>query len=582
MRTCKEILEEVKLKQYQLGGYYNNPYTYNSQFNFLPSYILPEIGQIALDYKNDFKDNKKSGEQIKGERRDKLIGLGVNTLAGTLGAISNVNYNQNQLKRQQELQIPNYTQVPYDDRYNSGLTDYYQPNQVGGIPQRYKDLGFTKVDTPKRTPNASKSHAVVIKDDGDYRLIRFGQQGVSGSPKKEGESDSDRKRRESFKARHAENIAKGKTSAAWWSSKIKWQVAGIVDNQIITPITPKDILGYKDNSPYKNEPYLDINSNVISMLGVSKPLMAYPNNDEPVLMQPNQEYYFPNSTKVREVPVYQNGGININRENKGIFTEKAERNRMGVQQYANYVLSHKDDFNLKTRQQAQFSSNSRNFQHDAGGTVQGILQYHKSQVGEEIKYENQEDGLTGQYNYIDYSEDEKQNELDDQDFWKTIEDENNLMFTMSESLKEELRIRSRDREINLDIPNNIPQNLQGSSIAVRHNNPGNIKFGEFSKQYGAVKGEYSQREKDGTYYSYFPTIQAGLAAQRALLTSKNYRDLTVPQALSKWADGTYTNQKFINMFGNKKIKDLSEQELAMLQKEQIKNEDINLYKQIYK
>ena len=54
------------------------------------------------------------------------------------------------------------------------------------------------------------------------KLIRFGQQGVSGSPKREGESTADRKRREAFKARHASNISKGKMSAAWWSAKVKW------------------------------------------------------------------------------------------------------------------------------------------------------------------------------------------------------------------------------------------------------------------------------------------------------------------------------------------------------------------------
>lgn len=101
---------------------------------------------------------------------------------------------------------------------------YIQPMYKNGgtIPDRYKEMGFTKVNTPKKTPNASKSHAVLIKDKGKYRLIRFGQQGVTGAPKKEGESESYRNRRKSFKARHAKNIAKGKTSAAYWADKVKW------------------------------------------------------------------------------------------------------------------------------------------------------------------------------------------------------------------------------------------------------------------------------------------------------------------------------------------------------------------------
>jgi hypothetical protein len=54
------------------------------------------------------------------------------------------------------------------------------------------------------------------------KTIRFGQQGVSGSPKKEGESKSYAARRNSFKARHAKNIAKGKMSAAYWADRVKW------------------------------------------------------------------------------------------------------------------------------------------------------------------------------------------------------------------------------------------------------------------------------------------------------------------------------------------------------------------------
>jgi hypothetical protein len=82
---------------------------------------------------------------------------------------------------------------------------------------------FAGYNQPKRTPShPKKSHAVAAKEGDKVKLIRFGQQGVSGSPKKEGESEAYRKRRESFKARHAKNIAKGKMSAAYWSSVTKW------------------------------------------------------------------------------------------------------------------------------------------------------------------------------------------------------------------------------------------------------------------------------------------------------------------------------------------------------------------------
>lgn len=88
---------------------------------------------------------------------------------------------------------------------------------------RLKRAGVTGFNKPKRTPNhPTKSHVVVAKEGSQIKTIRFGQQGVSGSPKKQGESASYRKRRESFKARHAKNIAKGKMSAAWWANEWKW------------------------------------------------------------------------------------------------------------------------------------------------------------------------------------------------------------------------------------------------------------------------------------------------------------------------------------------------------------------------
>jgi hypothetical protein len=86
-----------------------------------------------------------------------------------------------------------------------------------------KNAGVSGVNKPKRTPqHPSKSHVVVAKEGSKVKTIRFGQQGVSGSPKKEGESAAYRKRRESFKARHADNIKKGKMSAAYWADKVKW------------------------------------------------------------------------------------------------------------------------------------------------------------------------------------------------------------------------------------------------------------------------------------------------------------------------------------------------------------------------
>ena len=88
---------------------------------------------------------------------------------------------------------------------------------------RLERAGVEGFNKPKRTPShPTKSHVVVAKEGDEIKTIRFGQQGVSGSPPRENESKADAARRAAFKARHAANIAQGKLSAAYWANKVKW------------------------------------------------------------------------------------------------------------------------------------------------------------------------------------------------------------------------------------------------------------------------------------------------------------------------------------------------------------------------
>ncbi len=87
---------------------------------------------------------------------------------------------------------------------------------------RLKRFGLSGFNKPKRTPNhPTKSHVVLAKEGDKIKLIRYGQQGVSGAGKNP-QTEKDKARRRSFKARHAKNIAKGKMSAAFWANKTKW------------------------------------------------------------------------------------------------------------------------------------------------------------------------------------------------------------------------------------------------------------------------------------------------------------------------------------------------------------------------
>ncbi len=87
---------------------------------------------------------------------------------------------------------------------------------------RLARAGVSGYNEPKRTPDhPTKSHVVVAKEGDQIKTIRFGQQGVSGAGKHP-KTAAEKARRKSFKARHAENIEKGKLSAAYWADKVKW------------------------------------------------------------------------------------------------------------------------------------------------------------------------------------------------------------------------------------------------------------------------------------------------------------------------------------------------------------------------
>ena len=83
-----------------------------------------------------------------------------------------------------------------------------------------------KCNSPKSEPVGDsltgKSHVVKACSGGKEKLIRFGQRGVKGSPKKKGESKEYASRRNRFQTRHAKNIARGPMSAAYWANKVKW------------------------------------------------------------------------------------------------------------------------------------------------------------------------------------------------------------------------------------------------------------------------------------------------------------------------------------------------------------------------
>ena len=101
---------------------------------------------------------------------------------------------------------------------------------------RLERAGVSGYNTPKRTPNHKTKKAVVaVRDKGKIKIIRFGAQGMGHNYSKEA--------RKSFKARHAKNIRKGKTSAAFWANKVFW--AGKGGSKKMPPKSQKHVKGIK-------------------------------------------------------------------------------------------------------------------------------------------------------------------------------------------------------------------------------------------------------------------------------------------------------------------------------------------------
>ena len=131
-------------------------------------------------------------------------------------------------KRPSRQEVQDQVRKVYPD---SKLTYFnvrdYEPGQpLLQVEEAKVDKDKMKCNEPKAQAVGDsltgKSHVVKACSGGEEKIIRFGQRGVKGSPKKEGESEEYAARRNAFKDRHAKNIAKGKMSAAYWANKVKW------------------------------------------------------------------------------------------------------------------------------------------------------------------------------------------------------------------------------------------------------------------------------------------------------------------------------------------------------------------------
>ena len=101
---------------------------------------------------------------------------------------------------------------------------------------KLKKYGLSGLNKPKNTPShPTKKGIVAVKEQGSdsVKIIRFGDQKMGHNYSPEA--------RKSFKARHAKNIAKGPSSAAYWANKEYW--AGPSGSKKMPPKSQKVTFG---------------------------------------------------------------------------------------------------------------------------------------------------------------------------------------------------------------------------------------------------------------------------------------------------------------------------------------------------
>ncbi len=123
-------------------------------------------------------------------------------------------------------------------------------------------------------------------------------------------------------------------------------------------------------------------------------------------------------------------------------------------------------------------------------------------------------------------------------------------------------ISSYERCVKYVLPDGSGFTRKNGSRTWRNMNPGAIRYGEFSRQYGACG-------KAGGF-AVFPTEEHGMNALKALLMSPKYINLTVAKAIYKWAPPSDNNntklyqihvQKITGIPLNKRLSQLTPAEI---------------------
>jgi hypothetical protein len=233
------------------------------------------------------------------------------------------------------------------DHYADAVSDYMQYNpeangdmemmemsQGGGIPERYKNMGFSKTGVKKKSNRPGKKWMVLAKKGDQYKVVHGGYKGMQDYT----QHGSEQRRKNFWNRMGGKNSSKATDpfSPLYWHKRFgTWESGGEI------PEMYKNGGGYYGyDGQYHSSKTPTWSSNSGYEYGGYVPELAY-------------------------------GGIHINPANKGKFTASAKRAGMGVQEFASHVLANREDYSPTQVKRANFARNASKWKKQEGGPMVG-------------------------------------------------------------------------------------------------------------------------------------------------------------------------------------------------------------------
>jgi hypothetical protein len=254
----------------------------------------------------------------------------------------------------------------------------------GGIPQRYKNMGFTHVGQKKQGDGQHKWKVLAKKGD-KFKVVQGGWRGMQDFSQHHSE-----KRRERFWDRMGgKDSAKAHDpfSPLYWHKKLgKWSNGGIIPEmqELILPdyynnygimqeggmVDKPELYDFASGGTINIDPSHKgmftkwAKERGMTVKEAAKHVLAHKDEyDSHVVKMAN----FANNFTGKKYAM--GGNIEINPEHKGMFTAWAKKHNMSVKEAASHVLANKDKYDTHTIKMATFAHNFTGNKKSMGGEI---------------------------------------------------------------------------------------------------------------------------------------------------------------------------------------------------------------------